>query len=298
MKRSQIFMAEPFEWKRGRTHGQTARFGNPSPAAQQVWSYLIAMGKYRSQRPDAWRVMSRAAGWVLHYVRRGTFWQKTRQRRLHLAQGDICLLDRSDLPESGHDRPVSLWWIYFNGPLLPQMLSALDVHADPVFRNVDLVLVERLFRELWALAPSQTPAHEAQTNALLAALVAELFRSRARRLAIPAAIFARARLSRKIRMGIDFVSRDYYRDIGVKHIAAAAGLNVSYFSRRFHRETGLTAIAYLNRFRVQHARQLLVSTDRTVAEIARLAGFQDAKYFARVYRAATGHSPRAARQQR
>jgi AraC-like DNA-binding protein len=59
---------------------------------------------------------------------------------------------------------------------------------------------------------------------------------------------------------------------------------------------GLTPVAYLNRYRVQQARQLLKTTHKSITEIALDVGFSGSSYFSRIFRRETGMSPEAYRR--
>ena len=72
-----------------------------------------------------------------------------------------------------------------------------------------------------------------------------------------------------------------------KHINASEG----HLARCFHQETGLTPIAYLNRYRVNRAKTLLVTTGQSIASIAIRVGFSDNNYFSRVFRQDSGETP-------
>lgn len=78
-------------------------------------------------------------------------------------------------------------------------------------------------------------------------------------------------------------------------MAAACGLKRTRFSAHVHRLTGDSPIMALNRLRVRRAESALRETDLDVTRIALACGFQSSQYFARTFRAFTGHSPTAFR---
>ncbi len=79
-------------------------------------------------------------------------------------------------------------------------------------------------------------------------------------------------------------------------LAAHARMSVRTFTRRFREETGLSPARWLNRQRVEHARQLLEQTGLPVDEVARQAGFGTAVSLRQHLHAAVGVSPIAYRQ--
>jgi two-component system response regulator YesN len=62
-------------------------------------------------------------------------------------------------------------------------------------------------------------------------------------------------------------------------------------------DTGISLWDYLNRFRIQKAKELLLLTDESITAIAADVGYEDISYFSRVFREIAGCSPRAFRQQ-
>jgi AraC-like DNA-binding protein len=75
-----------------------------------------------------------------------------------------------------------------------------------------------------------------------------------------------------------------------------AGFSPSHFSARFRAVTGFSVVEYVKRLRMARARQLLITSELSVAEVATDVGYADPFYFSRQFRAVTGLSPRSYRQ--
>lgn len=73
-------------------------------------------------------------------------------------------------------------------------------------------------------------------------------------------------------------------------LADAVHLNGSYLTRLFHRWTGLPPKAYLARWRLERAAELLLHTDKPISAIACDVGWFDSGLFARHFRAQFGIS--------
>ncbi len=84
--------------------------------------------------------------------------------------------------------------------------------------------------------------------------------------------------------------------LSVAELAAAVGLTPNYFGELFARELGMPVHAYINRLRVEKARDLLERTDDAITEIALGVGFDTCSYFGKIFRHHTGHTPRAYRR--
>lgn len=75
-------------------------------------------------------------------------------------------------------------------------------------------------------------------------------------------------------------------------LAATLHMTADHLAILFRRDFGLKPVEYRTRLRLARARELLLSTTLSVAEISTLAGFRDASYFCRVFQATHRCSPR------
>ena len=94
-----------------------------------------------------------------------------------------------------------------------------------------------------------------------------------------------------VRQAIQYIQKNYHQDLGLTDVAAAAGMNPSYFSQLFKKETGSTFLCYLTNYRIACAKTLLTSSTFRIHEISVMVGFADPKYFSKVFRKATGVTP-------
>jgi transcriptional regulator GlxA family with amidase domain len=77
----------------------------------------------------------------------------------------------------------------------------------------------------------------------------------------------------------------------LEELADAVRLQPAYFSTLFRRVVGLPLMRYLARYRLDRVRDLLLSGDLPLAEIARRTGFSEAPYLIRAFRRAEGTTP-------
>lgn len=81
-----------------------------------------------------------------------------------------------------------------------------------------------------------------------------------------------------------FVQARLGDDIRVAEIAREVGLSVHHFFRVFRTTFGQTPFDYLREQRLDRARDLLVTTSKSVSEIALLTGFADQSHLTRCFR--------------
>lgn len=77
----------------------------------------------------------------------------------------------------------------------------------------------------------------------------------------------------------------------VDEMAAAAGCSTSVLERRMRRVFGLAPTQFVLRTRIDHARTLLTTTSRPLAEIALACGFHDQPAFTRQFARLAGETP-------
>ncbi len=100
-----------------------------------------------------------------------------------------------------------------------------------------------------------------------------------------------------VRKAMAFIHSCYAEEITPADIARQVNMNEDYLARCFRQELGLTPMAYLNRYRISQAKQLLTSSDKTISEIALGVGFSTSSHFSQVFRREVGMAPRDYRQQ-
>lgn len=82
---------------------------------------------------------------------------------------------------------------------------------------------------------------------------------------------------------------------GVEDAAAALGTNRTYLSRMMTAEFGMKFSDLMNEYRVARAKELLATTDMSIAEVAYDSGFSDASYMNKKFHQIVGDTPSAFR---
>ena len=88
-----------------------------------------------------------------------------------------------------------------------------------------------------------------------------------------------------------YIELQYMLGIGVEDIARHLGINRSYFSDIFKKETGLSPAKYLMRHRMTIARSLLEETKMSVATIAHSVGYTDVFTFSKAFKKYWNRTP-------
>lgn len=99
-----------------------------------------------------------------------------------------------------------------------------------------------------------------------------------------------------IKTAINFLHRNYTKEISLEDVSQVICLNPSYFSRIFKKELGMTFIDYLTKLRIDRAKKFLVQSSQSISEIADAVGYRDSNYFSRVFCKVEGVPPSEFRQ--
>ncbi len=95
---------------------------------------------------------------------------------------------------------------------------------------------------------------------------------------------------------IRFITINYLSGVEVRMLQELCHCSESYINHIFKRRTGYSIKSYVNKLRIERAKELLLNPDNSVAEVALQAGFSDPDYFSRVFSGHTGIPPRKYRQ--
>ncbi len=103
-----------------------------------------------------------------------------------------------------------------------------------------------------------------------------------------------SRLVQEIR---EYLDQNYAKDMTLQHIAQRFFISRENVSRKFKQISGENLSDYLTALRIDKAKTLLHNTNLRLSQISELVGYEDEKYFSRVFKKATGQTPREYRKQ-
>jgi len=197
-----------------------------------------------------------------------------------------------DLPEAGHH-----WCIHFHPIPLRGTTMRLPHHFA--------VGPQQAFFADWIMRIARLHAG-GQRGSPEAPLAAAAASASLQELLLHLAIQARRKVSAG-RMGaadaavecvLGLINGRFAEPLTVPELAAAAGMSQGYLAKQFRIRTGMPVPRYLLLRRIQHARQLISTTDLPISRIAARVGLPDPQHFNKQFRRLTGLSPSQARMER
>tara|TARA_Y100001960_G_scaffold283743_1_gene319031 strand:+ start:1395 stop:2276 length:882 start_codon:yes stop_codon:yes gene_type:complete len=91
---------------------------------------------------------------------------------------------------------------------------------------------------------------------------------------------------------LDYIHNNYGQNIMIEDLAKQAGISTFYFARLFKKIIGETPHQFIMSYRVEKAKQILLSADNQMADVAISCGFSDQAHFSRVFKKIEGKNPK------
>lgn len=91
-----------------------------------------------------------------------------------------------------------------------------------------------------------------------------------------------------------YIEDNFNCKISLNDLSERFGYTSSYINRIYKKNSGISPLQYMTNLRMEHAKQLLKKDiDADIKSIAAAAGYEDARYFSRVFKNETGKTPSA-----
>lgn len=94
-----------------------------------------------------------------------------------------------------------------------------------------------------------------------------------------------------IRRSIDYIYAHLHEPLTMEELAGIEGLNPSYFSKLFSKETGTPVKSYILNAKIRTAQNMLANSEHTISEIALSLGFSSHSAFTAAFKKLSGMTP-------
>lgn len=224
--------------------------------------------------------------YVLAYARGGAAYYTVGDERIHVKKGNVILM-RPGVPyeaKSDSDDP----WSFFSVAFEPRFL---DVDSEKKFDSLPIVFkfsdsskTSENFAELYRVWSNKGAGYLMKCRSLILDILYILMNDELRR--------SKASVHYpKIEAIADMMRENYDRCYTIEELCEMSGLSSSHFRTLFKEITGLSAIQFQNRLKMDRARDLIISGSCNVTEAAMAVGIQNVYYFSRLFRKITGKNP-------
>jgi len=159
----------------------------------------------------------------------------------------------------------------------------LDVYILSEFGNLsDHGRVEVLYHQVLDIAKEQPYSHFISDYAL-SLLVLEIS-NQFFRFALQETV-KKTKTKQRIYEITEWLRKNYNEDCSLQSLSKRFYYHPTYLSASFKKSTGISLVKYVRKLRIATAKDLLLNTDDTIAQIAHTCGFHDDKNFMKVFKA-------------
>jgi AraC family transcriptional regulator len=230
---------------------------------------------------------------------RGTRWHDDRLIFSgQVRSGSAFLVPAEIGPRGLIDGPWRLLQIYIPESCFTTVAADADTAAIRLAISNPQPFFDPILMQIGQLLPREMALRDRLSRLQLDSLVIFVCARLVRRMPSQQAMTSRARevLSpRQLRRVLDFMRQRLEDSPNLDELAAEAGMSRYHFARAFKQSTGHSPHAYLIGRRLEHAKDLLASTDRSVTEIAAQVGYDDSTQLSRLFQKELAMSPSAYR---
>ena len=94
-----------------------------------------------------------------------------------------------------------------------------------------------------------------------------------------------------VRRAVGYIAAHYNKPITIEWVAGKMFVSPRHMSRCFRAELGMTFNDFLTKYRISKAESLLADGGHKIYEVAQLVGYNDSKYFCKLFKKITGKTP-------
>ena len=214
----------------------------------------------------------------------GTGWATIGEATHRIGSQQAIVIPRGVPHAYGSDEahPWTIWWAHLTGTDAQELVEGMEVSAErPLLRVRTIERAVALLDEIVTnLERDQTPARLMAASGAAWKLLTQLAVDRM----LPAP-------DDPLQRAMNYLSDRLDGSVRVPELARLVGVSPTHLTSLFRRATGGGVLAHHTALRMARARQLLDTTDATIAEVAREVGYDDPFYFSRHFRRHHGMSP-------
>jgi AraC family transcriptional regulator, arabinose operon regulatory protein len=239
--------------------------------------------------PNTWRELDYVPSYnKFYYIRGGEGWLKIRDKEFYPDKDQLFLLPAGIKQSYSviNDNPFTKYWCHFTATI--GQVNLFDILQLQDYINIKVnAALEDLFKELILNMDSDEITASLRVKALLLQLITYYIEN---------SVVEKIRLApssqiEKLGLVISYIDNHLDKSISIDSLSEMVHFHPNYFMRLFKKHFGVSPIHYINKIRMDRAKNLLKTTEMAIKEIAASVGFNDVFYFSKAFKSYTGFSP-------
>ena len=209
------------------------------------------------------------------------------RRQLYIGERQL-MLSGSGVPHEYYPLEENHWttcWIVFRGEYLTEMMKGLGFIDFAYEKDAVNEKIEKLFHQLLGAAKDPLYGDE-----YCSVLIYEYIMS-IRQTMMEHKKYSGLGDKDILQHAVIYMNENYASDITLEELAEIGGVTKQHFCRVFKEQMKMRPMEYLARRRMASARNLLLTTTKSIAEIGEAVGYDNPTYFGMVFKKYEGITP-------
>lgn len=177
-------------------------------------------------------------------------------------------------------------WVEFNGDLIKHFREKEFLNSENPVMTIGIqndiaenyLKIDNLFKE-------EKPGFQYIASGILLQILGQLFAT------IKYHQFEGKKIEDKIKQAKLMIFENMHQTISQEEIAQSIGMGYSLYRKKFKEYTGVSPAQYQIQMRINKAKDMLITTNQPLKEIAHTLGFESPDYFFRLFKQKTGFTP-------
>ncbi len=224
----------------------------------------------------------------LYYILDGEGWLKIGDKEYYPKSGQLFIMPSGILQSysSLNNRTFLKYWCHFTAEI--NHMNLFDIIKIPSYLDVpENSKLKILFEELLHFYEQGTAPSILKARGTMLEILALYFEH------IPEGSMDLSYYSstKELLEVLSYIEENLSKNITIEELAQMVHFHPNYFTRFFRDHIGCSPIQYINKMRLNRAKDLLRTTSLSIKEITDLTGYNDPSYFSKNFKKNIGLSP-------
>lgn len=209
----------------------------------------------------------------------GKGYLKYRNKDYELSKGMVFIIDCNEPQVYFTDKkdPWNILWVHFKGGQCYEQVSFILENNGPVFKFPENNIIEKNILKILDIFSYKGIQRDISALLCLNQMMAEMML-----MSLPGDGKSTG-IPDVVNKAVSLIESGYSKKLDMNGLSSSLFTNKYVLTRKFKRYLGITPYEYLIKYRINKSKELLESTQLSVAEIADKVGFEDASYFIKVF---------------
>lgn len=219
---------------------------------------------------------------LIMYVRRGKFRIEYRGEAFDAFPGDVILLDCTESHCYAAYDGLEFLYLHFSGANAHKLCQYYLNKSGPLIRSLENDRIQNFLVNTIAFYDEDKYESIFDTSMRVYKFLQMIFNT--------GNLWGKNRNS-NVEFVLNYINQNLGNNFSLQHLADMVQLSPYYFSHLFKKETGVSPFDYILNMRMNRSGILLITTNHSIADIAKEVGYKSAASFTNVFTEKMGCSP-------